>query len=86
MIPIKIEIFSIAEKNLIYFNKEIYSQLGFEIKKELDDLYILTFPSIYYYRSKYEDFINIVNKLKENNYKMKEDKIEKIILKKIIFI
>ena len=60
MIPIKIEMFSIAEKNLIYLNEEIYSQLGFEIKKELDDLYILTFPSIYSYRSKY-DFINIVN-------------------------
>ena len=51
---------TIAEKNLIYLNEEIYSQLGFEIKKELDDLYILTFPSIYSYRSKY-DFINIVN-------------------------
>jgi hypothetical protein len=61
----------------MYINKEIYSQWDFEIKKELDDLYILTFPSIYYYCSKNEDFINIVNKLKENNYKMKEDKIEK---------
>jgi DNA mismatch repair protein PMS2 len=86
LIPIKIEMFSIAEKNLIYLNKEIYSQLGFEIKKELDDLYILTFPSIYSYRFKYEDFINIVNKLKENNYKMKEDKIDKNALIKKLFL
>ena len=86
LIPIKIEMFSIAEKNLIYLNKEIYSQLGFEIKKELDDLYILTFPSIYSYRFKYEDFINIVNKLKENNYKMKEDKIDKNDFIKKLFL
>ena len=86
LIPIKIEMFSIAEKNLIYLNKEIYSQLGFEIKKELDDLYILTFPSIYSYHFKYEDFINIVNKLKENNYKMKEDKIDKNALIKKLFL
>ena len=86
LIPIKIEMFSIAEKNLIYLNKEIYSQLGFEIKKELDDLYILTFPSIYSYRFKYEDFINIVNKLKENNYKMKEEKIDKNDFIKKLFL
>ena len=86
LIPIKIEMFSIAEKNLIYLNKEIYSQLGFEIKKELDDLYILTFPSIYSYRFKYEDFINIVNKLKENNYKIKEDKIDKNDFIKKLFL
>ena len=86
LIPIKIEMFSIAEKNLIYLNKEIYSQLGFEIKKELDELYILTFPSIYSYNFKYEDFINIVNKLKENNYKIKEEKIIKNDLIKKLFL
>ena len=31
--------FSIAEKNTIYMQKELYSQLGFNIHKEGDDIF-----------------------------------------------
>ena len=68
--PIKIDMFSIAEKNTIYSQKELYSQLGFTIHKEQDDIFITSFPSIYSYKFKYEDFVNIVRKLQEKNHKI----------------
>ena len=57
--PIKVEMFSIAEKNTIYSQKELYSQLGFNMHKEQEDIFITSFPSIYSYKFKYEDFVNI---------------------------
>ena len=80
--PIKVELLSIAEKNTIYSQKDIYSQLGFDIKKDMDELYLLSFPSIYSYSFKYEDFINIFHKLQDKNFKLaeKEELIKKLFL------
>ena len=84
--PIKVEMFSIAEKNTIYSQKELYEQLGFNIHKEQDNIFITSFPSIYSYKFKYEDFINIVRKLQEKNYKIIEgefknnDQVKKLFL------
>ena len=80
--PIKIDLLSIAEKNTIFSQKEIYSQLGFDITKDMDNLYLLTFPSIYSYCFKYEDFINIFHKLQDKNFKIgeKEELIKKLFL------
>ena len=68
--PIKVDMFSIAEKNTIYSQKELYSQLGFNLIQEQDNIYITTFPSIYSYKFKYEDFVNIVRKLQDKNHKI----------------
>ena len=74
--PIKVDMFSIAEKNTIYSQKDLYSQLGFNLHKEHDNIYITTFPSIYSYKFKYEDFVNIVRKLQEKNYNIIEGKFK----------
>ena len=84
--PIKIEMFSIAEKNTIYNQKDLYGQLGFNIHKEQNDLYITSFPSIYSYKFKYEDFINIVRKLQEKNYKIIEGEFKHNDLVKKLFL
>ena len=84
--PIKIEMFSIAEKNTIYNQKELYAQLGFSIHKEQNDLYITSFPSIYSYKFKYEDFVNIVRKLQEKNYKIIEGEFKNNDLVKKLFL
>ena len=84
--PIKIEMFSIAEKNIIYSQKDLYSQLGFSIHKENNDFYITSFPSIYSYKFKYEDFINIVRKLQEKNYKIIEGEFKQNDLVKKLFL
>ena len=84
--PIKIDMFSIAEKNTIYCQKELYSQLGFNIHKERDDIFITTFPSIYSYKFKYEDFVNIVRKLQEKNYKIIEGEFKNNDLVKKLFL
>ena len=80
LIPKKIDMFSIAEKTSIFNDREIYAQLGFEIKKELDEYYIHTFPSIYSYHFQYEDFLNIVNKFQEKNYKLSNELVKKLFL------
>ena len=84
--PIKIEMFSIAEKNIIYSQKDLYSQLGFSIHKENNDFYITSFPSIYSYKFKYEDFINIVRKLQEKHYKIIEGEFKQNDLVKKLFL
>ena len=84
--PIKVEMFSIAEKNTIYSQKELYSQLGFNMHKEQEDIYITSFPSIYSYKFKYEDFVNIVRKLQEKNYKIIEGEFKNNDLVKILFL
>ena len=84
--PIKIDMFSIAEKNTIYSQKELYSQLGFNIHRERDDIFITTFPSIYSYKFKYEDFVNIVRKLQEKNYKIIEGEFKNNDLVKKLFL
>ena len=84
--PIKVEMFSIAEKNTIYSQKQLYSQLGFNIHKEQDDIFITTFPSIYAYKFKYEDFVNIVRKLQEKNYKIIEGEFKNNDLVKKLFL
>ena len=84
--PIKVEMFSIAEKNTIYSQKELYAQLGFNIHKEQNDIYITTFPSIYSYKFKYEDFVNIVRKLQEKNYKIIEGEFKNNDLVKKLFL
>lgn len=66
--PIKLDLLSIAEKTNIYSQRELYNQLGFEIIKQMDELYIKTFPSIYNYNFKLADFINIVHKINEKHY------------------
>ena len=66
--PIKLDLLSIAEKTSIYIQRELYDQLGFEIVKQMDDLYIKTFPSIYNYHFKLADFINIVHKINEKHF------------------
>ena len=78
--------FSIAEKNIIYSQKDLYSQLGFSIHKENNDFYITSFPSIYSYKFKYEDFINIVRKLQEKNYKIIEGEFKQNDLVKKLFL
>ena len=84
--PIKVEMFSIAEKNTIYSQKELYAQLGFNIYKEQHDIYITSFPSIYSYKFKYEDFINIAKKLQEKNYKIIEGEFKNNDLVKKLFL
>ena len=84
--PIKVEMFSIAEKNTIYSQKELYAQLGFNIHKEQNDIYITSFPSIYSYKFKYEDFINIAKKLQEKNYKIIEGEFKNNDLVKKLFL
>ena len=84
--PIKVEMFSIAEKNTIYSQKELYSQLGFNMHKEQEDIYITSFPSIYSYKFKYEDFVNIVRKLQEKNYKIIEGEFKNNDLVKKLFL
>ena len=84
--PIKVEMFSIAEKNTIYSQKELYSQLGFNIHKEQEDIFITSFPSIYSYKFKYEDFVNIVRKLQEKNYKIIEGEFKNNDLVKKLFL
>ena len=84
--PIKIEMFSIAEKNTIYAQKELYAELGFNIHKEQNDIYITSFPSIYSYKFKYEDFVNIVRKLQEKNYKIMEGEFKNNDLVKKLFL
>ena len=84
--PIKVEMFSIAEKNTIYSQKELYSQLGFNMHKEQEDLFITSFPSIYSYKFKYEDFVNIVRKLQEKNYKIIEGEFKNNDLVKKLFL
>ena len=48
----------------------------------MDELYLLSFPSIYSYSFKYEDFINIFHKLQDKNFKLaeKEELIKKLFL------
>lgn len=84
--PIKVEMFSIAEKNTIYSQKELYSQLGFNMHKEQEDIFITSFPSIYSYKFKYEDFVNIVRKLQEKNYKIIEGEFKNNDLVKKLFL
>ena len=84
--PIKVEMFSIAEKNTIYAQKELYGELGFNIHKEQNDIYITSFPSIYSYKFKYEDFVNIVRKLQEKNYKIIEGEFKNNELVKKLFL
>ena len=84
--PIKVEMFSIAEKNTIYSQKELYSQLGFNMHKEQEDIFITSFPSIYAYKFKYEDFVNIVRKLQEKNYKIIEGEFKNNDLVKKLFL
>ena len=84
--PIKVEMFSIAEKNTIYSQKDLYSQLGFNIHKEQNDIFITTFPSIYAYKFKYEDFVNIVRKLQEKNYKIIEGEFKNNDFVKKLFL
>ena len=84
--PIKVEMFSIAEKNTIYAQKDLYAELGFNIHKEQNDIYITSFPSIYSYKFKYEDFVNIVRKLQEKNYKIIEGEFKNNDLVKKLFL
>lgn len=76
--PIKLDLLSIAEKTNIYLQRDLYNQLGFEIIKQMDELYIKTFPSIYNYNFKLADFINIVHKINEKHYTMDSTSSESI--------
>lgn len=77
--PIKIELLSISEKNTVYEMKNLFERLGFTILKQSnkentrEDLYIITFPSIYSYSFKYDDFLNIYHKLEQGGYKINDD-------------
>ena len=54
--------------------------------KEQDNIFITSFPSIYSYKFKYEDFINIVRKLQEKNYKIIEGEFKNNDLVKKLFL
>ena len=84
--PIKIDLFSIAEKNTIFLQKDLYEQLGFNIHKENDNIFLTSFPSIYSYKFKYEDFVNIVRKLQDKNFKIVENKLNKDDMIKKLFL
>jgi DNA mismatch repair protein PMS2 len=79
LFPIKIELLSISEKNTVFEKKNLFERLGFTILKQSnkentrEDLYITTFPSIYSYSFKYDDFLNIYHKLEQGGYKLNDE-------------
>jgi len=71
--PIVIECLALSERNYVYEKREFFEKLGFRIEKKNDKLYISSFPSIYSYVCKMEDFLNVFNKYKNKQFKIDEN-------------
>jgi DNA mismatch repair protein PMS2 len=71
--PIVIESLALSERNYVYEKREFFEKLGFRIEKKNDKLYISSFPSIYSYVCKMEDFLNVFNKYKNKQFKIDEN-------------
>ena len=74
LFPVLVQNLSLNERNYLIDKRQFFERLGFKLEmRDNNQIYISTFPSIYTYVCKLEDFLNIFNKYQSKNYKINEE-------------